>query len=57
MLATLLACGLRRAERVALRMQDLQIREDHWVIADLMRKRRFATMLKCNTPGSTGSDA
>jgi integrase len=37
-LATLLACGLRRAELVALRMQDLQIREDHWVIADLMGK-------------------
>src|SRR6478736_648348 len=29
-LALLLACGLRRAELVALRKEDLQIREDHW---------------------------
>jgi len=44
-LATLLACGLRRAELVALRMQDLQIREDHWVIADLMGKgKRIRTV-------------
>jgi integrase len=44
-LATLLACGLRRAELVALRMQDLQIREDYWVIADLMGKgKRIRTV-------------
>ena len=37
-LALLLACGLRRAELVGLRREDLQIREDHWVIADLVGK-------------------
>ena len=35
-LAVLLGCGLRRAETVAIRMEDLQVREDHWVIADLV---------------------
>src|SRR5664279_2140008 len=37
-LALLLACGLRRAELVGLRKEDLQIREDHWIIADLVGK-------------------
>jgi site-specific recombinase XerC len=35
-LSVLLGCGLRRAELVALSVQDLQIREDHWVFADLV---------------------
>ncbi len=44
-LALLLACGLRRAELVGLRKEDLQIREDHWVIADLMGKgKRIRTV-------------
>jgi site-specific recombinase XerC len=29
---------LRRAELVALTAQDFQIREDHWVVADLIGK-------------------
>jgi hypothetical protein len=29
-LAVLLGCGLRRAETVAIRMEDLQLREEHW---------------------------
>jgi integrase len=37
-LALLLGCGLRRGEVAALRMEDLQQREDHWVIADLIGK-------------------
>jgi integrase len=39
-LAVLLGCGLRRAETVAIRMEDLQLREEHWVIADLIGKGR-----------------
>jgi integrase len=31
-------CGLRRAELVALRLEDFQVREEHWVIADLIGK-------------------
>ena len=39
-LAVLLGCGLRRAETVAIRIEDLQLREEHWVIADLIGKGR-----------------
>src|SRR5439155_17005011 len=39
-LAILLGCGLRRAEVVELKISDLQLREDHWVIADLIGKGR-----------------
>jgi len=37
-LAILLGCGLRRAELTALRVEDIQQREEHWVIADLAGK-------------------
>jgi integrase len=37
-LAILLGCGLRRAELTALRVEDIQQREEHWVIADLMAR-------------------
>jgi integrase len=34
MLAVLIGCGLRRAEAAASKVEDLQLREGHWVIAD-----------------------
>ena len=37
-LAVMLTCGLRRSEVASLTMQDLQQREEHWVIADLVGK-------------------
>src|ERR1017187_7690453 len=37
-LALLLACGLRRHEAVALPMDHLQQREEHWAIVDLVGK-------------------
>jgi len=37
-LAILLGCGLRRAELTSLRVEDIQQREEHWVIADLVGK-------------------
>ena len=37
-IAILLGCGLRRAEAASIRMESLQLREDHWVIADLVGK-------------------
>jgi site-specific recombinase XerC len=37
-LAILIGCGLRRAELAALKAHDFQIREEHWVIADLIGK-------------------
>jgi site-specific recombinase XerD len=39
-IAILLGCGLRRAETVAIRVEDMQLREEHWVIADLIGKGR-----------------
>ncbi|HEY6348750.1 MAG TPA: tyrosine-type recombinase/integrase [Candidatus Angelobacter sp.] len=33
-----IGCGLRRAELVGLETEDFQIREEHWVIADLIGK-------------------
>lgn len=38
MLAALLGCGLRRGELLALRVESVQLREEHWVIADLLGK-------------------
>src|SRR4051812_14335383 len=38
MLALLVGCGLRRGELLALRMRSIQMREEHWVIADLHGK-------------------
>jgi len=38
LLALLLACGLRRHEAVALRLDHLQQREEHWAIVDLAGK-------------------
>jgi site-specific recombinase XerD len=37
-LALLIACGLRQAELVGLATEDFQVREEHWLIADLMGK-------------------
>ncbi len=38
LLSLLIGCGLRRGEATALRFEDLQLREGHWVIADLRGK-------------------
>src|SRR5229473_1406083 len=38
MLGLLLGCGLRRSEVVGLRLDQLQLRESHWVIVDLVGK-------------------
>jgi integrase len=38
MIAMLIGCGLRRGELLALRVDSVQSREEHWVIADLLGK-------------------
>jgi integrase len=38
MLAMLIGCGLRRGELLALRVDSIQLREEHWVIVDLLGK-------------------
>lgn len=37
-LALLIGCGLRRGELLALSVASIQLREEHWVIADLHGK-------------------
>jgi site-specific recombinase XerD len=38
MISILLGCGLRRAELAALRKEDIQLRQGHWAIIDLVGK-------------------
>src|ERR1039458_4923005 len=38
MLGVLLGCGLRRSELVHLKVEDVQQRENHWAIVDLVGK-------------------
>jgi site-specific recombinase XerC len=38
MISILLGCGLRRAELASLRKEDIQIRQGHWAIVDLVGK-------------------
>jgi integrase len=38
MIAVLIGCGLRRAEAAALKFEDVQLREERWLIADLNGK-------------------
>ena len=38
MLAMLFGCGLRRSELVGLEMDDVQVRQGHWAIVDLIGK-------------------
>ena len=38
MISMLIGCGLRRGELLALRVDSIQLREEHWVIADLLGK-------------------
>ena len=38
MLSLLIGCGLRRAELLGLTMSSIQLREEHWVIADMVGK-------------------
>jgi site-specific recombinase XerD len=37
-LAMLIGCGLRRAEIVTIKVEDFALREEHWVLADLIGK-------------------
>lgn len=38
MMSVLLRCGLRRAELSALKVEDMEIRQGHWAIVDLVGK-------------------
>jgi site-specific recombinase XerC len=36
MISVLLGCGLRRAELASLKIEDIQLRQGHWAIVDLV---------------------
>ena len=47
MIAILLGCGLRRAELSALRREDIQIRQGHGAIVDLVGKGNHGRTVPC----------
>lgn len=51
MISILLGCGLRRAELSALRREDIQTRQGHWAIVDLVGKGNHG---RHGTAGGTG---
>ena len=57
MIAMLIGCGLRRAELLALRLDSIQQREDHWVIADLVGKGGHMRTIPIPTWVKTAVDA
>src|SRR5687767_6716571 len=57
MLAMLIGCGLRRAELLALRLESIQLREDHWVIADLVGKAQHVRTVPIPTWVKNAIDA
>jgi integrase len=57
MVAMLIGCGLRRAELLALRLDAIQQREDHWVIADLVGKSGHVRTVPIPTWVKTAVDA
>jgi integrase len=56
MLAMLIGCGLRRGELLALTLESIQQREDHWVIADLVGKGRHVRTVPIPTWVKTAID-
>jgi integrase len=57
MLAMLIGCGLRRGELLALRVQSIQQREEHWVVADLIGKGGHVRTVPIPTWVKTAVDA
>src|SRR5499427_5086420 len=50
-LALLIGCGLRRAEVAGLKSDDFQLREDHWVLADLIGNGKHIRTVSCARVG------
>ena len=46
-IALLLGCGLRRAELVGLKTRNFQLREEHWVVTDLIGKGSIFEQFRC----------
>jgi site-specific recombinase XerD len=57
MIAMLIGCGLRRAELLALHLESIQQREEHWVITDLVGKAGHMRTVPIPTWVKTSVDA
>jgi site-specific recombinase XerD len=57
MIALLIGCGLRRAEAAALKLEDVQLREGHWVIADLNGKGGHIRTARLGEKSHRGMDS
>ncbi len=57
MVAMLIGCGLRRAELLALHLESIRQREEHWVIADLVGKAGHVRTVPIPTWVKTTVDA
>jgi hypothetical protein len=55
MISILLGCGLRRAELASLRKEDIQVRQGHWAIVDLIGKGWLCPHRSCADMGE-GAD-
>ena len=49
-LAMLFGCGFRRSELVGLELEEIQMRQGHWVVVDLIGLRRTCAKL-CHSNG------
>jgi integrase len=57
MVVMLIGCGPRRVELLALRLESIQQREEHWVIADLVGKASQVRTVPIPTWVKTAVDA
>jgi integrase len=57
MVALLIGCGLRRGELLALNLESIQRRDEHWVIADLVGKAGHVRTVPIPTWVKTAVDA
>jgi site-specific recombinase XerC len=49
MISILLGCVLRRAELSALRKKDIQVRQGHWAIVDIVGKCKHVRTVPCRS--------
>jgi integrase len=49
MIAALLGCGLRRSELASLRKEDVQLRQGHWAVVDLVEKGVTSAPFRCHS--------
>ena len=51
-MAMLFGCGFRRSELVGLEVNEIQVRQGHWAVVDLIGKAAFSSHLLTEVKGS-----